>query len=192
VVASAGAVVVAGLLLPAAIYGGAANVELLASWLRTVTETSGPNLLNHENISIPSMWAKWIGMGALAERLSVVTGVVALSGAVLIVALRRRAAAPLCLEYGALMLLVALLSPQGWDYVLLLSAPAIALLIDRWRGLPWPWRAVSGLSLGLMSFLIFDVFRRTAYMWLTGHGVLTPAALAVLATLIAIRWRAEG
>src|SRR4029079_9628179 len=40
------AVLVAGLILPAAVYGWAGNVDLLAAWLRTVTESTAPNLLS--------------------------------------------------------------------------------------------------------------------------------------------------
>ena len=38
------------------------------------------------------------------------------------------------------MLLVPLLSPQGWDYVLLIAAPAFFLLFDRWPSVGVAWR----------------------------------------------------
>ena len=61
--AIAGGVVVAGLLAPAVTYGWKANLDELAAWYRTVTDTTAPNLLDAENVSFASMCAKWIGPG---------------------------------------------------------------------------------------------------------------------------------
>src|SRR6185436_797594 len=41
--------IAAGLLLPAADYGWQGNLDQLAGWFRTVTSTTGPNLLDSEN-----------------------------------------------------------------------------------------------------------------------------------------------
>ena len=61
-----GLVLAAGLLLPAATYGWNGNLTLLHEWYRTVTDTTGPNLLGAETISFASMWAKWLGPGPTA------------------------------------------------------------------------------------------------------------------------------
>ena len=61
------------------------------------------------------------------------------------------------------MLLIPLVSPQGWDYVLLLGKPAVACTVDRWRDLTTPWRWTLGLALGLMGLTIFDVMGRALY-----------------------------
>ena len=52
-------VIAVGLLLPAAVYGWAGNLDLLAGWYRIVTGATAHTLLAHENISFASMWAKW-------------------------------------------------------------------------------------------------------------------------------------
>jgi len=74
-------VVTAGLALPAVSYGWEGNIALLQGWYRTVTDTTAPNLLAHENISLASMWAhtlckerqnvriQSIGLGKLSRRL---------------------------------------------------------------------------------------------------------------------------
>ena len=80
-------VLLAGLLLPAVFYGWQGNLHEIAAWYRTVTDTSAPNLLVPENISLATMWAKWIGVGPLAARLAIATGVAALA----VVGLRRSA-----------------------------------------------------------------------------------------------------
>ena len=130
-----------GLMLPAAAYGWSGNLHQIVAWYRTVTETSAPNLLVAENISLATMWAKWLGAGALATRLAVGTGLASLGVAAATMTRRRTVSEPNYLEFGLLMLLVPLLSPQGWDYVLLLATPAIICLIDRLGDMSRAWRA---------------------------------------------------
>ena len=62
------------------------------------------------------------GSAGLGLVLTTGAGALALVGTVLV--RRRRVSEPNYLEFGLLMILVPLLSPQGWDYVLLIAAPA--------------------------------------------------------------------
>jgi hypothetical protein len=190
--AAGAAVLVAGLALPALAYGWRGNVNQIAGWLRTVTATSPENLLVPENVSLMTMWAKWIGPGPLATRLAIATGLATLGAAGLILAGRRRVREPAYLEFGALMLLVPLLSPQGWDYVLLLATPAVLITVDRWRETPAAWRAVSAGSLLLFSFTIYDVLGRRLYVALTAINIVSLASLGLLACLVALRRRQQA
>jgi hypothetical protein len=131
--ATAAGVVAIGLLLPSVVYGWSGNLDLLGAWLRTVRDSTTPNLLNSDNVSIAAMWAKWVGPGALATGFASLTIVAALALAIVAWRRRRAVAAPEYLETALLMLLIPLLSPQGWDYVLLLATPAVVCLVDRWR-----------------------------------------------------------
>jgi LPXTG-motif cell wall-anchored protein len=74
-------------------------------------------------VSIAAMWAKWLGPGSSATVLTLVT--LASIGGLLVVSWRRRRGlpAPEYLECALLMLLIPLVSPQGWDYLLLLATP---------------------------------------------------------------------
>jgi hypothetical protein len=56
----AGGVLTIGLIAPALVYGWHGNLDLLVSWFRTVTGTTPENLLHLENISMATMWAKWL------------------------------------------------------------------------------------------------------------------------------------
>jgi hypothetical protein len=132
----------AGLLLPAAVYGWTGNLGLLGDWYRTVQDTTGPNLVHPDNVSLASMWAKWLGAGAPASALAVASGVALIAVICAVAVLRRRVRHAGYLEGGLLMLAMPLLSPQGWDYMLLLGTPAVVAAIDRWRGLPIAWRVV--------------------------------------------------
>jgi hypothetical protein len=188
-VLAACAVLVAGLALPAAVYGWTGNLDQMAAWYRTVTTTTAPNLLIPENVSLATMWAKWIGPGLAATRLAVLTIAALVALTLWVVVQRRRAREPSYLEFGLLMLLVPLISPQGWDYVLLLAMPAILCLADRWRDLALPWRAGVAAGIGLMSFTIFDLVGRWLYTHLMAINIISVSAIALAVGLAHLRWR---
>jgi hypothetical protein len=182
-------VVAVGLLLPAAVYGWAGNLDLLAGWYRIVTTSTAHTLLGHENVSLASMWGKWWRPDAAPVALTVASAVAVFAMAGSAVAIRRRVRAPEGLEYAAFAFLVPLISPQGWDYVLLLGLPGYMCLVDRWRDTPWPWRAVMIGGLAVTSFAIYDVMRRPLYMFVVNSGTTTLGALAILVCLVRLRWR---
>src|SRR4029077_8282697 len=93
------AVVASGLILPAATYGWAGNLNLLEAWFRTVTESTAPNLLSNDNISLAAMWAKWLGPGTAASRLAAVSGIAALGLCAAVWFRRRRVDKPDYLEF---------------------------------------------------------------------------------------------
>lgn len=186
------AVLGAGLALPALVYGWQGNVDLLLAWYRTVTETTAPNLLVAENISLAATWAKWVGAGPAAARLAVATTALALAGVAWVTWRRRRVPSPAYLEFGLLMLLVPLISPQGWDYVLLLATPAVVCLVDRFGAMAVPWRVVAAASLGVMSFTIFDLLGRALYSRVMAMNVISVCALALGACLVHLRARSAA
>lgn len=188
-VAVAGTIGLAGLAAPALVYGWAGNLDQLEGWYRTVTDTVEPNLFVNENVSFAATWAKWIGAGPLAMQFTWITSAAALMLAGAFFLLRRGVSTPAYLEFGVLLLLVALLSPQGWDYVLLLGTPAVLIAIDRWRDTPLAWKALTAVSLFLMSFTIFDVFGRTAYTAMMKVNVVTVAVVVLTLCLLRIRAR---
>jgi len=186
----AAAVLAAGLVLPAAVYGWQGNLDLVIGWYRTVTDTTAPNLLVAENVSLATMWAKWIGVGPVANGLAVASVLLALGAAGLALWQRRRVPQPAYLEFGLLMLLVPLISPQGWDYVLLLATPAVLCLADRFGEVSLPWRVTTAAALGLMSFTIFDVLGRALYGRLMAVNIVSVSALVLVACLVHLRERA--
>jgi hypothetical protein len=181
--------IVAALIAPAAIYGFGGNFALLADWWRTVDATTAPNLLGNDNVSFAAMWAKWIGVGTAARVLAAATAVAAV--ALVADAGRRRKTEhePAYLEAAALLLLIPLLSPQGWDYVLLLATPAVALLIDRLPEMPRGWQVQIYAALGVMGFVSFDLLGRERYGRFMGFSAITICAIAVLYALTELRRR---
>ncbi len=185
-----GLVLAGGLLLPAATYGWNGNLTLLHEWYRTVTETTAPNLLTPENISFASMWAKWIEPGPAAEGLALASAVGAVAAGLFVMSRRQHVAEPNYLEGAYFFMLVPLLSPQGWDYVLVLALPAYMCLVDRWRDLSPAWRAVALMGFFLTSFTIFDLLRRPLYTLLMQLAAVSVGAVLVAACLVHLRWRA--
>ena len=166
------------------------GVDLLRAWFSTVTETTAPNLLGNDNVSVASMWAKWLGPGPAASLLAVLT-LLALVGLVILMLRQRKAArSPEYLEIATLMLLIPLISPQGWDYVLLLATPAVACIVDRWPDLTPPWRWTLGIALGVMGFTIFDVMGRALYGQFMRLAAVSVCALTIAAGLAHLRRRA--
>lgn len=183
-------VLAVGLVAPAAIYGWSGNIQQLLEWWRTVSDTSAPNLLKEENISFATAWAKWIGPGFTAVRLALATGIAALAAAGWVLAKRRGIRNPSFLEVGLLMMLVPVLSPQGWDYLLLLSTPAILCLLDRWRETSPGWRVACGIGLALMSFTIFDLLGRSLYAQAMNLSVVTVGVMITIVCVANLRLRA--
>ena len=184
------AVLGAGLLLPATVYGWQGNLDLLVAWYRTVTGTTSANLLGADNISVAAMWAKWIGLGPLAAVLAACTVAAALALVTVVWARRSRVDDPNYLEVALLMLLVPLLSPQGWDYVLLLATPAVVCLTDRWADVSRVWQAVIVVCLALMGLTLFDLMGRTLYTSFMMLSVVSLAAMGTAVVLAHLRWRA--
>lgn len=188
VLAAAGVVAI-GLLLPAVVYGWSGNLDLLASWYATVTGTTGSNLLNNDNVSFAAMWAKWIGPGTTAAVLATATATLALVLVALVWRRRRTLAEPEYLEWALLMLLIPLISPQGWDYVLLLGTPAVVCLVDRWRLVALEWKIFFGAALALLGLTIFDLMGRARYDRFMAWSLISVAAVAVAGALAHLRWR---
>jgi hypothetical protein len=183
-------VLLAGLILPAVRYGWSGNLTLLNAWFKTVTESTAPNLVGNDNISLAAMWTKWIGVGRVAATLATLSSLALLALSALVWWRRRRVDAPDYLEFSLLLLLIPLVSPQGWDYVLLLATPAIVCLVDRWSELSTPWRVFSAVAIALMCLTIFDLMGRTLYARFMALSIVSVAAVGIVATLAHLRWRA--
>ncbi len=175
--------------LPIVVYGFSGTWALHVDWWHTVTASTAPNLLNADNVSLAAMSAKWLGDGAAARWLTALTSAALLGVAVDVVRRRWYVAEPLALEAALLLTLVPLLSPQGWDYVLLLATPAVALLVNYERGLPVALRTATFAALAIAAFSLFDIMGRRAYGVFMSLSIVTVCFLVVVAALYALRVR---
>lgn len=181
------AVCAVALLAPSVLYGVGGNFALLGAWWHTVSSTTAPNLLGNDNVSFAAMWAKWLGPGVIASVLAALTSIAGVAAVVDAWRRREGITEPSYLEAAALLLLVPLLSPQGWDYVLLLGTPAVALLIDRAADVPVEWRLGTWIFFVLMGIISFDLIGRAAYGRYMSWSIVSVAATAILVALLRLR-----
>jgi hypothetical protein len=155
-----------------------------------VTSSTAPNLTNADNVSIAAMWAKWIGAGWLATTLTALTSLSALGVAALVFARRIALSAPEALECALLLTLIPLLSPQGWDYVFLISTPAIMLLVNYDDKLPRTERILTRVAVATIALSLYDVMGRSAYGIFMSLSVITVCYFIVVGALYDLRARA--
>ena len=177
------------LVLPSVLYGIGGTIQIHRDWWSTVTSSTAPNLTNADNVSIAAMWAKWIGIGSLATTLTTVTSVAALGTAALVFLRRAGTRSPEVLECALLLTLIPLLSPQGWDYVFLISTPAITLLINYDAELPRAVRILSRIALATIALSLYDVMGRSAYAAFMSLSIITLCYFVVIGALCALRAR---
>jgi glycosyl transferase family 87 len=176
--------------LPCVVYGVQGTIQLHEDWWTTVTSSTAPNLTNADNVSIAAMWAKWIGVGRMATVLSALSSFTVVSVAAVVFARRIGLRAPEALEGALLLTLIPLLSPQGWDYVFLISTPAIMLLVNYDDRLPPVARVFSRVALVTIGLSLYDLMGRSAYGVFMSLSVITVCFFVVVGALYVLRARA--
>jgi hypothetical protein len=181
--------VIVVLLLPALRYGWTGNLQLLGDWWHTVTATTAPNLANPDNVSLRGMLTKWLGPESAAGPLAAVAAVILLVIAAIVMIARGALRTGDTLEGALLLLLIPLLSPQGWDYVFLLGTPAVMLLLNYLPALPPGLRYAAAVSIAAVALSIFDLMGREAYATFMRLSLITVFILVEVAALVALRVR---
>lgn len=177
------------LLAPVGIYGIAGTIALHRDWWTTVTQSTAPNLTNPDNVSLAAMFAKWMGIGSAATAWSAAIGIVLLAIAVFVAVRGRGMEHRESLEGALLLTMVPLLSPQGWDYVFLVSTPAIAILANYEDLLPSPLRFLTWAAVLTIGLSIFDLMGRQRYALFMSWSIITVCFLVVIASLATLRGR---
>ena len=172
---------------PAAVYGFAGNLALHGEWWQTVTTSTAPNLLNADNVSLAALYAKWLGTGAAARWLAIGTSIALIGVATDAVRRRDHVRLPTGLETAMLLTMMPLLSPQGWDYVLLLATPAIAFLVNYGDRLPASLKVLTAIAVATAAFSLFDVMGRRAYSTFMSWSIVTVCFVVVIGALYALR-----
>jgi hypothetical protein len=180
-------VIVLALLLPAVRYGFAGNVALLRGWFDTVTHSTAPNLAGQDNTSIAGMFAAWLGVGPAASWLALAVTLVLLAACTRALVKNAGVEKPEYLDAGLLLFLIPLVSPQGWDYVLLLSTPVVMLLIDRLDLLRRPVQWLLVTALAIVALTIWDLMGREPYRLFMLSRLVTICALVEVAIALRLR-----
>jgi hypothetical protein len=186
-ITAAGLTLAVIVILPAGFYGVGGTIALYRDWWTTVTETTAATLTSGDSVSFASMFAKWLSPGPLPTSLATITIAGAVAMTVSVFKRRSDVRFPEAAEAALLLMLVPMLSPQGWDYVLLLGAPAVALLANHLNQMPGALRAaviVAGLAAGLS---VYDVMGRRLYTAFVELGLISLCASVLIFALYALR-----
>jgi len=188
-IAAMGAGLAIAILLPAVIYGFDGTVSLHREWWRTVTSTTEGTLLHSDNVSFASLWAKRVGIGSTATTLALASSVTLLLAAALVIIGRRDVHKPDGLEAALLLAVTPLISPQGWDYTLVLATMAIAHVINDFDRLPRPFRILTSAAIALVGLTLYDLLGRRLLYMLLDWSVITIGVSVVIAALVTLRLR---
>jgi hypothetical protein len=179
----------AAVLAPSAVYGAWGNVSLHQAWWDTVVTTTAPNLLGPDNASWLAMYSRLFGAGLAAWVMTSVTLAIVAGAFVSMWRARRHVPAPDALEGALLLTLIPLTSPQGWDYGLLVSAPAVMLVVNYHGQLPRLLQWLSLAAFVAIGLSIYDLLGRENYMRFMNASGVTISYFVVIAALMAIRRR---
>jgi hypothetical protein len=173
---------------PAIVYGWSGNVQMHLDWWRTVTTSTAPNLLNQDNVSLAAMFSKWLGAAGQSRALTASISAVLLALVAIVIAARGALPRADTLEADLLLLLIPLLSPQGWDYVLLISTPAVMLLLNDLTRVPGSLRVAAAIAIAVVAFSIYDLMGRAAYAEFMALSLVTICVLVEFAALVSLRF----
>jgi hypothetical protein len=179
----------AALVVPAVIYGWDGNLVQHRAWWEMATSTTAPNQFVVDNVSLASAFARIVGPGDAAQRLTAAVSLALLAVAGAAFLLRRGLPFPEGLEGAILLTLVPLLSPQGWDYVFLLSTPAVIYLANYGERLPGVVRVLTIGALAGIGLSLYDVMGRAAYHAFMKASMITWLYLVVIFALLTLRVR---
>src|SRR5688572_1417740 len=175
--------------LPAFVYGLDERVGLYRDWWRTVTTTTDGTLLHSDNVSLASLWAKRLGIGSAATGLATVSSIALLIAAAVVFLRRNGVDKPEGAEAAVLLAITPLISPQGWDYVLVLSTMTLLYVVNDFDRLP---RAVQALSVGAIAAVgltLYDLLGRRLIYALLDFSVITIGMVALIGALVTLRMR---
>lgn len=178
-----------GWALPAMVYGIDGATALHRDWWRTVTETTEGTLLHSDNVSLASMWAKWLGVGPAAAALATASSLALLAAVGAGFLRRNQVARPDGLEAALLIAITPLISPQGWDYVVILATPAMAYVVNDFDRLPRLLRALTIVAIAAIGLTLYDLLGRQLLYTLLNLAVITIGMTVLIAALLSLRMR---
>ncbi len=175
--------------VPSLFYGIKGNFQLIKSWFKTIFSSTPHLLISNDNVSVVGMFSKWLGVGRVSFILSIVIILTVLFFFTLVILNGKEIKSSDSLEISAILIFIPLLSPQGWDYVFLLSLPAIMIIINYYEELPLSLKIFIPISLILIGFSIFDLMGRKAYEKFMELSVITLAYFVIIFSLFYMRFK---
>ena len=175
--------------LPLLFYRFDETIALHRDWWHIVTTTTGETLLDGRNVSLAATWAKWLGIGPAATWLAACSSAILLLAAALVFLRRKGVAHPDGLEAGMLIALTPIISPQGWDYVLVLATVAMVFVVNNIDRLPRVLSLTTYTAIAAIGLSLYDLVGRRVLNILLELSVITIGMLVLMGALVTLRMR---
>ncbi len=188
--AGAGLVFAFALAAPSLFYGFKGNWLVLKEWMSSLSSSTPALFSTQDNVSLIGFLVKWTQRPGLSLVLYAFALILLGGLSLFLISRGKRVSQPELLEGSLLLALIPLLSPLGWDYTFLSSAPAVALILyffDRFTKFS---RILLGLNFVLIGLTLYDLMGRHAYATFMSWSVTTLCFLIVIAYLYILRIRA--
>ena len=180
---------IASCALPLLFYSLNETIALHRDWWHIVTTTTVETLLDDRNVSLAATWAKWLGIGPVAAWLATGSSAALLLAAALVFLRRNGVAHPDGLEAGMLIAMTPIISPQGWDYVLVLATTAMVYVVNDIDRLPRLLRLTTFAAIAAIGLSLYDLVGRRVLNTLLDLSVITIGMLVLMGALVTLRMR---
>jgi hypothetical protein len=176
------------ILAPALFYGWKGNLVVLAEWRSSLTASTPSLLSSQDNVSLLAFLLKRThDLGLSLIIYGVVVAVLCVLVAFLVLRGNRLSGPRTALEGFLLLALIPLISPLGWDYTFLSTAPALLLIFrhaDKYR--PF-WKGFLIFNSLVICLSLYDLMGRRLYAAFMSSSVITLHFLALVGYLAYLR-----
>ena len=175
-------------LAPALFYGWKGNLIVLGEWRSSLSASTPSLLASQDNVSLLALLMKRTHDYGLSL---IIYGIVVAALSILVVFLvlrgNRSSGPRTALEGFLLLALIPLVSPLGWDYTFLSTAPALLLIYrhyDKYRSF---WKVFLVFNSLVICLSLYDVMGRRLYSAFMSYSVITVHFLALIGYLAYLR-----
>ncbi len=174
---------------PALFYGLKGNWLVHQEWISHLSRSTPPLLTSQDNVSLFGLLAKWGGSSfPVWETGMALVGLLALAMLGLVL-FSSYVSQPVRLEGSAILLLIPLVSPLGWDYTFLSAAPAISFLLANFSFFPRLDRYCLVFIWSTIGLMLYDLLGRQLYTSLMKACLPTLLFLCLFSHLVWLRWK---
>ncbi|MDD8014428.1 MAG: glycosyltransferase family 87 protein [Acidobacteriota bacterium] len=177
----------AAFLLPSLYYGFPGNFVVHEEWIASLSKSTPALYATQDNISFFALAAKWTGDTRLAPFLAGGLILLAAAGFLHLIAMGKGIVRAEVLECAALLTLIPLVSPLGWDYTLLSSVPAVMIVVNRFPRLPAAWKTALIADGLVIALSYYDLMGRARYARFMSLSVVTVNFMIILGALAYLR-----
>jgi len=192
IVLTGAAVVLAGLALPALVFGFRGDWTVLQEWIRTLSGSTPQLLAAGDTASLyaflwkilpghPALWIKalWLIVGL---------GIGILFLMMMGAGRKQPRRTPEVLEAAFLLILIPMFSPLGWYYNYLYSVLGILAVILAFPALPRPWKYVLIADLIMIGASLRELLGKALFDFYGGYSLVVLNFLVILAALAYLRF----